>query len=145
MLLPDAVAVFHKQTLLKLLPGWSSFNALMVFIIIFIPLILALGRKELPNILNPAIIPKYTRNMEAKRIFWQTGYASVNKRKKAVKNDPEAFHLSKQKEAVTYLKWEEQTSMGGSGIQFWHVIFEISIKTSNGYCHGVLENDAFIG
>lgn len=41
--------------------------------------------------------------------------------------------------------WEEQASEGRSGIQFWHVTFEMSTSYSRGHRHHVLENDPFFG
>ena len=51
---------------------------------------------------------------------------------------PVCFPLTEMGKTVRESSSEVRSSFG-------HVIFEISIKTSNGYCHGVLENDAFIG
>ena len=42
--------------------------------------------------------------MEAKGFSDKLDMHLLIKEKKAVKNDPEAFHLNKQNEAVTYVK-----------------------------------------
>lgn len=92
---------------------------------------------------HPAIILRYIRKMEPKRILWQT-------KKESSQGWPWDFSHEQEEQSCHLLKWEEYEKNGQEVKEdlkhsFWQAAFEMSIRHSGSYCHGVLENDPFIG